>query len=280
MKKTKYWIRALLIVSCLAMLIPLCSCTADMNIGNNTELGDRFIDCLIDNNRNDAYDLMKNTVTPADFNEYWVTILPIAEGAESYEMEQIGWNVSKSNGRTVRVTAYQVNFDNGKNALLRVTTYDDIVGIAGIHISDITEFVTKTGAFVPSARVGLLVLSLLAIAFSVWMLVDCLRRKIKLKVLWVILLFFGTVVTFTFGETGGLHFALGLIFKMNTIVADPAILSVKIQLVVPVGAIVYFILRKRLAVAPPLANDAAALEEISTMDNEFAEKETSSTDRT
>ena len=39
MKKMKTLMRALLLVLCFAMVISLSACTADMSIGDNTELG-------------------------------------------------------------------------------------------------------------------------------------------------------------------------------------------------------------------------------------------------
>ena len=86
-------------------------------------------------------------------------------------MKQIGWNLNRSNGVTTRTTAYQAELDNGRTVLLRVVTQDGIEGIAGIHFSDITDFLASTEAFVPTVRVILWGVSALAMAFTVWMLV-------------------------------------------------------------------------------------------------------------
>lgn len=268
MKKRKFWICLTLIVFCIAAIISLSSCSADRDINNNTELGEQFMDCLINNEREEAYDLIKNTVTLADFMSYWSSIRPIAEGAKSYEMEQIGWNISRSNGQTAYVSAYQAHLDNGKDVLLRVTTFDNISGIAGLYLSDITDFISRTDAFVPAVRIVLIVVSVLAIAFAVWMLVDCIRRNIKYKALWIILLFIGVSFAITIGDTSGFNFMIGLIFQTSSIVADPGIMAVQIKLIVPAGAILYLIMRKRFTIVQTPASEAVESTEAPTNNNE------------
>lgn len=239
-----------LILMTLILLAALISCTPDMDVGNNTELADQFMDHVIADDYAAAYGMVKATVSDSDFRAYWTTVQTVADGAETYEMKQIGWNLNRSNGVTTRTTAYQAELDNGRIVLLRVVTQDGIEGIAGIHFSDITDFLASTEAFVPTVRVILWVVSALAMAFTVWMLVDCLRRKMKYKVVWAILIFFGLCFTFTVGETSNFSFNLGLFFQTSSIEADPGLLAVVTKLVIPVGAILYLCLRKKFTVEP------------------------------
>lgn len=278
MKNKKFWIRVLLLMFCLTTVVSISSCKADINIGNNTELGTRFMDCVITDNYDDAYDLIKNTVTPSDFNDYWQIIQPVADGAKTYKMEQVGWNVNRSNGQTTRTTAYEIYFDNGKIALLRIITCDGIDGIAGLYFSDTTDFISDTDSFVPTVNVILFIFSILAIAFSVWMLVDCIRRKINHKVLWLILIFLGISFTITIGETSGINFMIGLILRMSTIVADIGAMAVKINIIIPLGAILYFILRKKLTVIPPSADNDEAQAVDTPVSDSVAETKSPSAD--
>ena len=239
-----------LVLTALILLVTLISCTPDMDVGNNTELADQFMDHVIADDYDAAYGMVKATVTDPDFRAYWATVQTVADGSETYEMKQIGWNLNRSNGVTTRTTAYQAELDNGRTVLLRVVTQDGIEGIAGIHFSDITDFLASTEAFVPTVRVILWVVSALAMAFTVWMLVDCLRRKMKYKVVWAILIFFGLCFTFTVGETSNFSFNVGLFFQTSSIEADPGLLAVVTKLVIPVGAILYLCLRKKFTVDP------------------------------
>ena len=240
----------LLILMTLVLLAALISCTPDMDVGNNTELADQFMDHIIADDYAAAYGMVKATVSDPDFRAYWTTVQTVADGAETYEMKQIGWNLNRSNGVTTRTTAYQAELDNGRTVLLRVVTQDGIEGIAGIHFSDITDFLASTEAFVPTVRVILWVVSALAMAFTVWMFVDCLRRKMKYKVVWAILIFFCLCFTFTVGETSNFSFNVGLFFQTSSIEADPGLLAVVTKLVIPVGAILYLCLRKKFTVEP------------------------------
>ncbi len=247
MKRKRRWFRLELLILCLAAILSLCACT-DVDVGQNTELSRQFMDHVLADNYDAAYGMVQATVSDADFREYWISIQAAVEGATSYEMEQIGWRINTTNGLTDRTTAYQVYPDNGHTVLLRVVTRDHIEGIAGIHFSDITDFLRETDAYVPTVDIILLVFSGLSIAFSIGMLVDCARRKMKYKALWMILIFFGIAVTITTGETSNLSFELGLFWNRSTIAVDPGIVSVVTKLVVPLGAILYLCLGRRFVI--------------------------------
>jgi hypothetical protein len=133
-----------------------------------------------------------------------------------------------------------------------VVTREGIEGIAGIHFSDITGFLRDKEAFVPTVQIILWVVSGLFVAFTVWMFVDCLRRKLKYKALWAILIFFGIALTVTVGETSNFSFQIGLFCSLWSIDADPGLPAVVTKIVVPLGAILYLCLRKRFILQQPL----------------------------
>ena len=259
--KQKTVLRLTLLILCLTAVLSLCSCT-DMEIGDNNKLADQFMHCVIVDDYNAAYDLVKATVADPDFRDYWVSIRTAARGAETYELEQIGWQYNSHNGVATRTSAYQVYLDNEHTVLLRVVTQDGIEGIAGIHFSDITDFLASTEAFIPTVRIILWVVSGLCIAFTLWMLVDCLRRKMKYKVLWALLILCGVVFTVTVGEAANFSFSVGLFLQLSSINADPGIVSVVTKIVVPVGAILYLCLRKKFAVTslPDVEQEASTLD--------------------
>ncbi len=244
MKRKRRWFRLGLLILCLAAILSLCACT-DVDVGQNTELSRQFMDHVLADNYDAAYAMVQVTVSDADFRAYWGGIQAAVEGANSYEMEQIGWRINTTNGVTDRTTAYQVYPNNGHMVLLRVVTRDDIEGIAGIHFSDVTDFLRETETYVPTVQIILWVISGLSMAFTVWMLIDCLLRKIKNKVLWVILIFFGVAFTVTLGQSSNIAFTFSLFCSLSTIQADPGLLSVVTKVVVPLGAILYLCLRKR-----------------------------------
>ena len=239
-----------LVLTALILLATLTSCTPDMDVGNNTELADQFMDHVIADDYDAAYGMVKATVTDSDFRPYWKDIRQTAEGAKTYELEQIGWQINTVNGVTDRTTAYQVYLDNERTVLLRVMTREGIEGIAGIHFSDITEFLASTEVFVPTVQIILWVFSGLCVVFTLWMLVDCLRRKMKYKFVWALLTVFGIALNLTVGETFSFSFNIGLFVQMSTVQVDPGLVAVVTKLVIPVGAILYLCLRKKFTVDP------------------------------
>ena len=239
-----------LVLTALVLLSTLISCTPEVDYGGSIELSDQFMDHVIADDYDAAYGMVKATVTDPDFRDYWNTIRLVAEGAETYTKLPVQRNATRSGGVTTITTAYQVNLDNGRIVLLRVVTQDGIEGIAGIHFSDITEFIHTTDTYVPVLQAIVMVFSLLCMAFTVWMFVDCLRRKMKYKVVWAILTVFGIALNLTVGETFSFSFHIGLFVQMSTVQADPGLVAVVSKLVIPVGAILYLCLRKKFTVEP------------------------------
>ncbi len=246
MQHTRTLTRFGLLFLCLAALLSLCACTADMDVGENTSLSQQFMDHVLADDYDAAYGMVQATVADGDFRAYWDAIQTVMAGAEAYEIEQIGWHVQRAKGLTTRTTAYQVYPDNGRIVLLRVVTRDDIQGIAGIHFSDITDFIHETNAYIPTVQIILWVISGLCVAFTVWMLIDCARRKIKYKALWLILILFGIAITVTVGQSSNFNFSIGLFSNLWSIDADPGLPAVVTKIVIPLGAILYLCLRKRL----------------------------------
>jgi hypothetical protein len=266
-----------LVLIALILLVTLTSCTPEVDYGDSIKLSDQFMDHVIADDYDSAYRLVKATVTDPDFRDYWETIRSVAEGAETYTKLPVQRNATRSGGVTTITTAYQVNLDNGRTVLLRVVTRDGIEGIAGIHFSDITDFLASTDTYVPVLQAIVMVFSLLCMAFTIWMFVDCLRRKMKYKFVWAILTVFGIALNLTVGETFSFSFKIGLFVEMSTVQVDPGLVAVVTKLVIPVGAILYLCLRKKFTVDPskpegedlpdpfaPATPDAAAQTEADT----------------
>lgn len=250
MKPTPARLRAAAVLMCLLMLLSLVSCTDGVDTGENSRLSHTFMGYVLADDYDAAYGLVKATVADADFRAYWENIQTAAEGAEHYEMALISWQSSTSNGLTACTTAYRVELDNDRIVLLRTVTREDIEGIAGIHFSDATEFVRRTDAMIPTAQTVMRVFSILAILFVLILFVDCLRRKMKYKLVWAILLFFGFAVTFTVGETSSSSFFMGLMLETSSIQADLGLQAVVAKVMIPVGGVLYLCLRKKFTIDP------------------------------
>ncbi len=261
-KHTGARITALFLLTFL-LIAAFCSCNPSTDIGEIDDLASLFLDKLIADDRDGAYDLVKQTVKSEDFVQYWSLMRVPAQGAKAYELEQIGWNVKISNGVSTKIAAFTVSFDTGRTMFFRITTLEGVEGIAGVSFHETTEFVSKTSAAVSVGNVISTVLFLLLTAFTVWMLVDCIRRRINKKALWIFIILIGATVSLTVGEKTGINFGIGIFTNVPKIVADPSILSMIFKLYLPLGAIVYFFSRKKLtAAAAPEAPAADNVPEI------------------
>lgn len=257
-----------LLVIALVLLSTLISCTPEVDYGDSIKLSDQFMDYVIADDYDSAYSLVKATVTDPDFRDYWNTIRLVAEGAETYTKLPVQRNATRSGGVTTITTAYQVNLDNGRIVLLRVVIRDGIEGIAGIHFSDITDFLASTDTYVPVLQAIVLVFSLLCMAFTIWMFVDCLRRKMKYKHVWALLTVFGIALNLTVGETFSLSFDIGLFVQMSTVQVDPGLVAVVTKLVIPVGAILYLCLRKKFTIVPKQPEEEVAADPFAQTETE------------
>ena len=190
--------------------------------------------------------MIKETTSQEDFHAFYNQVYPSLSQIKSYELKQVGWYTNVRNGVKSYQTAYQMTTDSGAVWGIRLTTVEGVNGIYGLHMQDNTEFVDQTASLKGIDWV-LKGVSILVMAFSVWMIVDCAKRKIRKKPLWIILILFGISAGLTFGSAGfSTNFHVGLFISMSGAVVDPVLGSASMNLVVPVGALLYFALRKRL----------------------------------
>ncbi len=246
-----------LIILALAIIMSLTSCSASTDIGMVDDLTEDFLDMLLADDYDSAYALVSENVSANDFKPYWDSLKKTSEGASAYEIEQIGWKININNGTKFYVAAFNVELNNGRALFIRTTLVDGANGISGLYFNDTTDFNASFGLFARIANIVLIAFSLLTTAFIVWMLIDCIRRKIAKKPLWLLLIIIGAGVSLVVGQKMGINFHLGLFFMGSSAVADPSILSVTTKVIVPVGAIVYFFMRKRLTLKSDPAEQTA-----------------------
>ena len=88
--------------------------------------------------------------------------------------------------------------------------------------------------------------SLLSFAFLIWMIVDCARRELKHKILWFVLIVLGIAFSSIYGgETAKATIHFGIQLRMSGISLDMIEGTAQTFVSVPVGAIIYFAIRKR-----------------------------------
>ncbi len=249
-----------LTLTALLLLLLLTACV-DVFHGNQEDRanGEQFISLLIADNPDEAYRLLHpDTVPAADFAVWWAELRTVAADATTAEITGRGWSSHTENGVTTNEYTYQVQFDNGRTLLLTLFNRKAGEPFVGGTYKDATDFTQKTERTVPVVSVLLTVYSVLALAFTVWMLVDCARSRVKYKPLWIILNIAALSLTFTFGEQATFSFLIGLFLQFSSITDSCTTMTVTLKLVVPVGSLIYLCLRRRLTLPSPVVPPSPA----------------------
>lgn len=234
--------------ACLLCLALLAGCNDFVPKNDaHTELCHRMMRHVIANDFESAYTLVRAAGSKEDFRVVFEALRTLMNGSDSYELEQTGWYVNIKEGVTSYTSTFQVNASGGAVILLQIKTVEGIEGMASFYLHDATEFAQGVGRY-KGINVAFILLWIASLAFTVWMLVDCIRRRIKKrKALWIIAILLGLSLTLTMGESGvNFGFNLGTFLSISQVKAVIPSLSVVYSLYLPIGAIAYLIARKRI----------------------------------
>ena len=160
-------------------------------------------------------------------------------------MTAVAWRRTTSDGEEVTTIQYLVSGEGGK-FYLDVAKLTGTEGLSGFQI---TEAEADAEATTPSGLIHRVfsAVGFLTMIFALWMAVDCARRKMKFKWLWLPLIVLGmTMFSLTMGDGGmSWRFNVGVYLGMTnlkTFVAG----GFRATVYVPIVAIVYFFKRKDL----------------------------------
>lgn len=215
------------------------------------ELTKQFLDAVIANNPDAAYAVMVKELELENFSQVFPQIVTLFDGAKSYTIKQTGWHTTLNRGIRTTTMTYSVKTDHEKVLIFKSTFVEGYEGLYHINLTD-TEWVATTGKEMLPLNIALISFSLVAMAFSVWMLIDCIKRKVSKKPLWIILILFGIKLTLTMTpQNFKLNWAVGLFLKLSGVNADIYKNALTISCLIPVGAIIYFFIRKRITKKEP-----------------------------
>ena len=248
MKKTSLTpMKALVVLLLAVLLLPILSGCESMLIDNGLHRSEceAFVNALMANDY-PAAQAVAPTILTNDKKSVFDTCRKSFEGATSYELTQTGWNINTTNGVTTRTAAYQIELDTGKICQLTLQTTENVEGIAYINFRDSSEFIESTKN-VGTVNIVLLAISIVVMAFTVWMLVDAIRRKMTKKALWIILILLSLSLSFTTGPASvNNSFMVTLFLTPSSYQAVIPNETLTLTVVLPIGSLIYFFLRKKL----------------------------------
>lgn len=235
-----------LLILLVASVLLLSGCeSAIINNGLHRNECELYVNALLKGDFEAAH-----AVTPAlseeEHRPYFNEFCKSFRGATSYTLTQTGWNINTTNGVTTRTAAYQIELDTGVICQLTLQTHEDVEGIAYINFNDSSAFIESTKN-VGTVNILLIVGSLVLMVFPVWMLIDCIKRKMAKKAWWIVLILLSLSLTFTNGaHTMNTSFMVSLFCFFSSIEAVIPNETVSLTVVLPIGALIYCFLRKKL----------------------------------
>ena len=222
----------------------LSSCDMEEVAPEAKALAEELMDCVIENDRTSAKAMFKG-VSTSDFNAFWNELRSIYDGATEYTMLQTGLSSKIDDGVKTITVVLRIQGDNGGVGQLTLT-YNGDLALIGVHVVNLTP-----ETYSIFASLGMVLLSLAFVAFSIWMIVDAAKRNIKYKALWIVICCLTTVVTVMTATGGDFDFNWSLSGFVNVGYLFATASTVTVRIVLPIGAIIYFFARKTLP-APTL----------------------------
>lgn len=254
---------AFIIVS--VMLFIFSSCSALVETFENKELRtytDQMLNSILTYDSKTAYSLVSDVCDEGSFETVFNDMNSLLKDVETYELKPISINQNSSydNGENITtvdsvyemktekakyVVSAQISSQNKKLSSFFITPYEK----TSLYYTGVIE--NMKGA--SPAQWAMLLSNLLILTFIIVALIDCCRRKIKLKALWIILIIIGVLALGLTISSTGVKFNFNLIWatSYNAIVRYGSG-EVTLRVLIPWGALLYFILRRNLIKKPEI----------------------------
>ena len=263
MKKTTILFRALLVILTISTVLAFSACSElDPSLDNKDlrSYTETMLDAIISNDTDTAYSIVDDVCTKDNFLSIFSKMRDLIGDSEDYDLAlmSVYYNSSSKNGTRVSTqdATYKMTTDNG-TYIIYVQTSSEYEDLATFNLSRYENTNYYSVGSVKNMKGAtplqwiLLLSNIFIIALGVWALVDCCRRPINRKWIFILLIIFGFIsIGATYGPTG-INFNL----KFALISAYSALIrygggAVAIHFAIPVGAILYFILRKKITKNP------------------------------
>ncbi len=243
-------------------------CSAFMDSVENQELRsytEIMIDAIIAKDFDTAYSMIDDACSKDEFARVCTNMEVLLYDVESYKLEFTGVykNINFHNGKTVNTLSatYKMTDNTDRVYIISVESNSEFEKLSYFEIQPYENTkLYSTGAINSMKDASpiqwvILLSNLVSIAVVIFAVIDCSRQKIKKKTLWLIIIILGLL---TFGvtlSTSSLYFKLNISWFNNySAFIKYGDGSMILRFMLPVGAIVYFIMRNHLikkAATPP-----------------------------
>lgn len=210
----------------------------------------QMMGCLIADDFDGAYALISSAVTKEQFQPLYDGLRPILQEVEGYELIA-SYKATKVTDGTSYVAVRYLFVAQDLKLVVEATRQEGVDGLIGFRVNEYQE-VTVTGTVgsmkgADAAQWILLVIAIAEVGFTVWMFVDCCRRKIHRKWLWLLLVALGSgALSINLGSGFQIHMNVGFFLDLYTALLRYNTGEITLRLMVPVGAVLYLCFRKKL----------------------------------
>lgn len=164
-------------------------------------------------------------------------------GVSEYELKQVEARVEFSGTSLAKVTYLMTAGD--RTFTVKVSVYGGVDRLHDVEIIE-TTWAKETAAEKLVLNIFLRIYTLLIAAFTIWMIVDCVRRDIKYKLLWITVIVLSVAFETLYGNgLSKVMLKFGIHLTMSGVTLDMMEGTVRTFVAIPVGAIIYYALRRR-----------------------------------
>lgn len=255
LKRSLIFLLVALIIVSFAGCSKLVGMLENKDVRNYTET---MINAIITDDADTAYSVVSDVCDEAEFKQVFEDMKVLIGDVDSYKLTPVSVynysNVDKGQAGKGSRTIYTMEYDSGK-LVIEVQTHSEFAKLSAFHIAPYEStglYSTGTIGSMKGANFVqwlLLLSNILVVAFVVFAIVDCCRNKIKYKALWIIIIALG-MVTLALTLSGT---SINFKFNFGWIISHSAYIiygngAKLIRLICPVGAIIYFLFKKRLLI--------------------------------
>ncbi|MBE6548057.1 MAG: hypothetical protein E7667_04160 [Ruminococcaceae bacterium] len=243
----KFLLKCILVCLAACMLIlSFSSCKKDEYSEMDTRVK-KLVEHTIDGNSQGVREYMSDVRTDKEINDIFPQMHETMSGVKFYSVQRVDTEEQQSEGTGKVIVKYFVYTLNLEVYEVKVAEVDGLDGFVGYTVKKVLSGDSENLAPVFD-QVIFLLYTLACIAFCVKMIIDCARRQIGknkiVKALIMIGIICGGLCVFTYGS-GGFNFKLfpSIFLSFSEEIGVKGLTQVRLFL--PVGAVVYCILRKK-----------------------------------
>ena len=233
-----------------ALLLSLCSCSGFYDSESVRPLTDEFLEAVIDDDRDAAYSLMKDSYDEDEeaFDKDYSDWRELLGDVDEYTLKAIKYNSSTEDG--MRYTGVVYKLTAGEE----VFVIDSVIssseeGLSRVYVNTFDAAVADEYIVVEKngiVNVIFLVILLAELAFMAFVIVDCAKHKMFFKWLWMLVIILGWVAVNIYISPELSNFKFNFLSPLGTYIHFYSDSSIDISVSVPVGLIVYLFKRKKL----------------------------------